>query len=75
MGKFLSVLCLFVTIQLSGQETAKQIFESPDLGSIISTHKTVAILPYTAKISYRRPPKNFDEAQHQAEEKSLGTSL
>jgi len=75
MKTFLLIAGLFFTIHLFGQETAKQIFESPNLGTAISKHKLVAILPYTATITYRRPPKNFDEAQHQAEQKSLGTSL
>ena len=69
------VLSLFITIQLAGQETAKQTYESPNLKKDIGQHKIVAILPFNATISYRRPPKNFDEAQHKTDEKSLGTSL
>lgn len=49
-------------------ERAKQIFESPDLKAKISLHKTVAILPYKTKITYKKQPKNFSaEANHDQE--------
>jgi hypothetical protein len=75
MKLLLFLVSLLFTIQLSGQETQKQTFESPNLKECILKHKKVAILPFVATISYRRPPKNYDEAQHTAEQKSLGKSL
>jgi hypothetical protein len=68
-------LSLFFTFQLVAQETAMQTYESPNINECINKHKIVAILPFTATISYKRLPKNYDESQHKAEEKSLGTSL
>ena len=75
MKKFFIVTGLFIAIQLNAQETTKQIYESPNLAVNIGKHKMVAILPFKATITYRRPPKNFDEAQHKAEEDNLGSSL
>ncbi len=75
MKLMLFVLSLLFTIQLSGQETQKQTFESPNLKECILKHKKVAILPFIATITYRRPPKNYDEAKNKADEKSMGTSL
>jgi len=45
------VLSLFLTIQLAGQETAKQTYESTNMKKDIDKHKIVAILPFNATIS------------------------
>jgi hypothetical protein len=50
------VLMLFVFF--GNSQSAKQIFESPDLKSMLYTAKTVAILPFKVSISYKRLPKN-----------------
>lgn len=60
---------------LSQFEGSKAIYSSPDLKQEISTHKTVAILPFTATITYKRPPKNYNEEANKSEEKALTTSL
>lgn len=57
------------------QAQSKQIFESPNLKEVISTHKTVAILPFKSTISYKRLPKNFDPSTNAAEEKKSSLSL
>lgn len=55
----------FIGLQASAQ---KQIYESPSLKKDISQHKTVAILPFIVRISYKKPPKNYSaEANHQQE--------
>jgi hypothetical protein len=56
-------------------EGSKQVYSSPKFKTEIPTHKTVAILPFTATISYRRTPKNFDEAANKAEQNTMATNL
>jgi hypothetical protein len=66
MKKFLTTLAIcFIYLQTSAQ---KQIYESANLKQNISQHKTVAILPFIVRISYKKPPKNYSaEANHQQE--------
>lgn len=56
-------------------ESAKQVFESPKMKEVIATHKTVAILPYKATLSYKRVPKTFDAEANKKEEQNLATSM
>ena len=56
-------------------EGSKQVYSSPKFKTEIPTHKTVAILPFSATISYRRTPKNFDEAANKAEQSTMATNL
>lgn len=72
----LLLTCLFTTTLMLAQfEGSKQIFESPKLGQLTAVHKTVAILPFKASISYKRLPKNFDAQTNRDEERKLGSSL
>ncbi len=70
-------IILFVCIMSSTlfQAQTKQVFESPKLKEAISTHKTVAVLPFKSTISYKRLPKNFDPVANVAEEQKTGLSL
>ncbi len=56
-------------------ESAKQVYESPKLKAEIAKHKTVAILPFKATISYKRVPKNFDAEANKQEEQKLSTNM
>jgi hypothetical protein len=56
-------------------EGSKQVFSSPKLKAEIPTHKTVAILPFSATISYKRLPKNFNEEANNADQKSMAANL
>lgn len=56
-------------------EGSKQVYSSPKLKAEIPTHKTVAVLPFTATISYRRTPKNFDEAANKADQNTMAANL
>jgi hypothetical protein len=56
-------------------ETSKQIYESPKLKEAVLTHKLVAILPFTVKISYKRPPKNFSAEANREQEKQMGKKI
>jgi hypothetical protein len=66
---------LFIISAAHSQETAKQIYSSPKLQTEVVKHKTVAILPFAAAITYKRPPKNYDANAHDAEEKNLAQDL
>jgi hypothetical protein len=72
------VTCLCISqaseAQFSG-ERAKQTFSIKGLDDSLATHKTVAILPFKATISYKRLPKNHDPAQQKEEEKTLAENM
>ena len=72
----LLLTCLLTTTFMLAQfESSKQIFESPKLVQLAAEHKTVAILPFKASISYKRLPKNFDAQTNKDEEGKLGSNL
>lgn len=56
-------------------EGSKQVYSSPKLKTEIEKHKVVAILPFAATITYKRPPKNFDAATNKADEDKLSTTM
>lgn len=75
-------IILFVTlVTFSGSllfaqfEGAKQTFTSPKLKEEIQKQRTVAILPFEASITYKRPPKNYDESANKNEEKNIAKDL
>ncbi len=70
------IVCFYCTSFAFAQfEGAKQIFESPKLTSEIATHKTVAIVPFTTKITYRKQPKNFNAEANRDQEMALSKSI
>ncbi len=74
----LITLCFLVGLSFIsfGQfEGAKQTFSAPDLKEQISAHKKVAILPFEASITYKRPPKNYDATANRNEEINTGKNL
>jgi hypothetical protein len=77
MKKLLFIVISFVisSAVVAQFESAKQVFESPNLKSEVVKHKTIAILPYKATISYKRTPKNFDAEVNKQEEQKLATSM
>lgn len=68
-------LALGVTSTSIAQEGAKQIFEIENLQSKISAHKTVAVLPFDVKVTYRKQPKNFNFEANLEKEKTMSTSV
>lgn len=74
MKKITLFICLIVTTIIQAQ-SSKQIFESPKLKEEITTHKTVAVLPFKSTISYKRLPKNFSPETNAQEEKKSALSL
>lgn len=78
MKKFYLSALLALSISFSyaqGFESAKQIFESPKLKTEIAKHKTVAILPFDTKITYKKQPKNFSAEANRDQEKSMSKSI
>lgn len=69
------ILFVFLMSTAFFQAQNKQVFESPKLKEAISTHKTIAVLPFKSTISYKRLPKNFDPIANVAEEQKSGLSL
>src|SRR4051794_26448144 len=75
-----SILTILIAAAISKSavaqfEGSKQVYSSPKLKAEIPTHKTVAILPFSATISYKRLPKNFDEAANKADQNSMAANL
>jgi len=70
---FVIVFSLFTFSGFS--QSAKQIFESPDLKSMLYTAKTVAILPFKVSISYKRTPKDVTLEQIKDNEKAESTQM
>ncbi|MBS4044114.1 MAG: hypothetical protein KGZ59_09885 [Chitinophagaceae bacterium] len=73
--KLSGLLFSLLLLKANAQETAKQVFESPNMKEAIAKHKTVAILPIKTTITYKRPPKNYDESSNKSEEESMATNL
>lgn len=70
---------LFLLVLLSSfsftSYSQKQIFESPNLVSEIKLHKTVAVLPFEVKLTYRKQPKNFSAEANKNQEISMSKSI
>ena len=56
-------------------ESSKQVYVGSSLSELVSTAKTVAILPFKAKISYKRMPKGTTVESIKEEEKALTTTM
>lgn len=56
-------------------EGSKQIYSIPKLKDSIAKHKTVAILPFSATISYKKMPKDYNVETNKEEEKKLATNM
>jgi hypothetical protein len=71
-----SILLIFIFVGFFGYtQSAKQIFESPDLKSMIYTAKTVAILPFKVSISYKKVPKDVSLEQIKDNEKAESVQM
>lgn len=72
MKKIIITCFLFICVVGNAQ---KQIFESPQLSSAMKSHKIVAILPFTVKITYKKQPKNFSADANNQQEVKMATSI
>lgn len=76
MKKILTFSTLFLCLLIFGQfEGSKQIFEAPNLKEKINEHKTVAIIPFDVKITYRKQPKNFNLEANRDQEKAMASNI
>ena len=69
MKKLLLISSVFI-YTASFSQGAKQIFESPNLKSVVYNAKKVAILPFNVSISYKKMPKGMSLDQIQDNEKA-----
>jgi hypothetical protein len=69
MKRILLITSLFICTA-SFCQSAKQIFESPNLKSVIYNSKKVAILPFNVSISYKKMPKGMSLDQIKDNEKA-----
>src|SRR5450830_829424 len=56
-------------------EGSKQIFESANLTEKVGTHKTIAIVPFEAKISYKKQPKNYSAEGNREQQATMSRSI
>lgn len=70
-----AMLCFTQSFSQLLGEAAKQVYESPKLKEEIARHKTVAILPFKATISYKRLPKKYDAEANKQDEKNLSVNM
>ena len=74
--KQLITFALFTLIAIPGFcQSTKEIFESPNLETVKSQHKIVAILPFNVTISYKKQPKNFSEDGNREQEIAYGSKI
>ena len=69
MKKLLLIALVFI-YTASFSQGAKQIFESPNLKSVVYNAKKVAILPFNVSISYKKMPKGMSLDQIKDNEKA-----
>jgi len=70
----LSLVLSVFSIDAFGQGS-KQIYEAPNLKSIIKSQKIVAILPLKVSISFKRFPKGYNAADNAVQEKEEGLNM
>ena len=61
--------------QIMGRESSKQVYRSSDFKESVEAHKTVAILPFIANITYKKKPKDFNADAIKADEQKLGNNM
>ncbi|HVX48630.1 MAG TPA: hypothetical protein VHB48_00680 [Chitinophagaceae bacterium] len=54
---------------------SKQIYEAPSYKDVLHTHKTVAILPLTVTISFKKFPKNYNAEDNAKQEREEGLNM
>jgi hypothetical protein len=77
--RLLVILICVISLKYSqGQilgETAKQVYNAPNLSEVLRTHNNVAIIPFKVTIGYKRLPKGFDAEGNRLEEQKMGMNL
>ncbi|MFA9290503.1 MAG: hypothetical protein ACEQSF_04700 [Solirubrobacteraceae bacterium] len=75
MKKSLLILFALISLNIFSQERSKQIFESKNIIEKIAPHKLIAIIPFNAKITYRKQPKNFSNEANKVQELSMSKNI
>lgn len=75
MKKIKNYLLFVILCSVFSSYSQKQIFESPSLNTDIKIHKTVAIVPFVVKISYKKQPKNFSADANRDQEVKMSKSI
>jgi hypothetical protein len=70
-----SLMLVIITPGFAQFEGAKQTYSAPSLKTETAKHKIVAILPFEASITYKRPPKNYDSSANRNEEMTVAKNL
>ncbi|MEO6134581.1 MAG: hypothetical protein ABIP35_05480 [Ginsengibacter sp.] len=73
---FITLLSVCIALTTFAQfEGAKQTYSAPNMKDQLDRQKIVAIIPFETSITYKRTPKNYDEAANKNEEKSISKNL
>lgn len=75
MKKLVFLIFFIIKGSFGYSQSAKQIFESPDLKGLINSARTVAILPFKVSISYKKAPKNVSLEQIKDNEKEESVQM
>ena len=75
MKRLFLMVALLATTLSSAVFAQKQIFEAPNLKTVLKTHKLVAILPLRVTISYKKLPKNYNAADNDVQQKQEGVNM
>ena len=54
---------------------SKQIFKVDNLKELTNQHKTVAIIPFSTKITYKKQPKNFSVEANREQELAMAKNI
>jgi len=75
MKRLFLMVALLATTLSSAVFAQKQIFEAPNLKTVLKTHKMVAILPLRVTISYKKLPKSYNAADNDVQQKQEGVNM
>lgn len=75
MRKLLFLVPCLLLFSSAFSQTSKQVFESPNLKEAIARHRLVAIVPFTATITYRHTPKGVTAETNLADEQKMSKEI
>jgi len=75
MKKLFFIIPFLLFLSNAFCQTSKQVFESPNLKEVIASHKQVAIIPFTATITYRHTPKGVTAESNLADERKMAKEI
>lgn len=75
MKKLFIIVPFLLLLNNAFCQTSKQVFESPNIKETIARHKLVAIIPFTATITYRHTPKGVTAESNLADEQKMAKGI